>query len=39
MKKRFLAMALVIVAVLLTACGGKGYTPGTFTDSGYETEF
>lgn len=41
MKKKFLAMALVMIAVLMTACGGsgKGYTPGTFTDSGYETEF
>lgn len=39
MKKRLLALMLVVVAVLMTACGGKAYTPGTFTDTGYESEF
>ena len=39
MKKRLLALMLVVAAVLMTACGGKAYTPGTFTDTGYESEF
>lgn len=39
MKKRILALMLVVAAVLMTACGGKSYTPGTFTDTGYESEF
>ena len=39
MKKRILALMLVVAAVLMTACGGKSYTPGTFTDAGYESEF
>ena len=39
MKKRLLALMLVVAAVLMTACGGKTYTPGTFTDTGYESEF
>lgn len=39
MKKRLLALMLVVAAVLMTACGGKSYTPGTFTDTGYESEY
>lgn len=41
MRKRLLAMALVLATLLMTACGGSGksYTPGTFTSNGYETEF
>lgn len=40
MKKRILALMLVVMTVFMTACGGgAAYTPGTFTETGYETEF
>lgn len=39
MKKRFCAVLLAVLCVFMTACGGATYTPGTFTDAGYETEF
>ncbi len=39
MKKRFFAVLLAVLCVFMTACGGAAYTPGTFTDAGYETEF
>ena len=39
MKKRLLALMLTFVAVMMTACGGKTYTRGSFTDIGYESEF
>lgn len=39
MKKRLLALMLVMVAVLMTACGGASYTPGVFTETGYDSEF
>ena len=39
MKKRILALMLVVMTVFMTACGGgAAYTPGTFTETGYETE-
>ena len=39
MKKRLCAVLLAVICVFMTACGGVAYTPGTFTDAGYETEF
>lgn len=39
MKKRLLAMMLVVMALMMTACGGKTYEKGQFTDTGYESEF
>lgn len=39
MKKRLLAMMLVLAAVMMTACGGKTYEKGQYTDTGYESEF
>lgn len=41
MKKRIFALMLAVMTVFMTACGGGGaaYTPGTFTETGYETEF
>lgn len=40
MKKRILALMIAVMAVFMTACGGgAAYTPGTFTETGYETEF
>lgn len=31
MKKRLLAMMLVLAAVMMTACGGKTYEKGQYT--------
>lgn len=39
MKKRILALMIAVMAVFMTACGGTEYTPGTFTETGYETKF
>lgn len=40
MKKKLLALALAMTTALLVACGGgKAYTPGTYTDAGYESEY
>ena len=39
MKKKLLALMVAMVAVLMTACGGASYTPGVFTETGYESEF
>lgn len=39
MKKKILMLLLVVFCVVMTACSGAAYTPGTFTDAGYETEF
>lgn len=39
MKKRLIALMLVLAAVLMTACGGASYTPGVFTETGYDSEF
>lgn len=40
MKKRILALMIAVMAVFMTACGGSAaYTPGTFTETGYETEY
>ena len=40
MKKRILALMIAVMTVFMTACGGgAAYTPGTFTETGYETEF
>lgn len=40
MKKRILALMIAVMAVFMTACGGgAAYTPGTFTETGYETEY
>lgn len=39
MKKKLFVLMLAVVCVFATACGGATYTPGTFTDAGYETEF
>lgn len=39
MKKRLLALMMAMVAVLMTACGGASYTPGVYTETGYESEF
>ena len=39
MKKRILALVLVVMAVMMTACGSKAYEKGTYTDDGYETAY
>lgn len=39
MKKRLLAMMLVLAAVMMTACGSKTYEKGHYTADGYESEF
>ena len=39
MKKKLLARMLVVATVLMTACGGVSYTPGVYTETGYESEF
>ncbi len=41
LRKKLLALVLVAATAFLTACGGseKAYTPGKFTDNGYESEF
>lgn len=39
MKKRIFALMLAVMTVFMTACGGAAYVPGTFTETGYETEF
>ena len=39
MKTKLLALMVAMVAVLMTACGGASYTPGVFTETGYESEY
>lgn len=40
MKKKLLALMVAMVAVFMTACGGgASYTPGVYTETGYESEF
>lgn len=39
MKKKILALMVAMVTVLMTACGGASYTPGVFTETGFESEF
>lgn len=40
MKKKLLALALAMVTLLTTACGGGAeYVQGTFTETGYESEY
>ncbi len=43
LKKKLLAVTLMVTTLVMAACGGKDdakdYTPGKFTDTGYESEY